>query len=93
MDEKFNYRPKYWQKIELKDFTSFLLHYPFEHEYRQLFVDEKNIRKGVVPAILFYLQDKSYGVAIVKNYTENEDSFFSFGDGKGKYDDNNIAYL
>ena len=93
MDERFNYRPENWKKIELKDFTSFILHYPFLNEYRQIFIDENDVKKGVVPAVLFYLEDRSYGVAIVKSYTDEEDSFFSFGVGTKNYDNQNIAYL
>lgn len=94
MNAKFNYRPENWKKIELKDFTSFLLHYPFVHEYRQIFIDEDDVKKGVTPTMLFYLPDKSYGVAIVRNHIDNEeDTFFSFGNGKKEWDDSNIAYL
>ena len=93
MNESFNFRPQNWKRIELKDFTAFILHYPFIHEYRQLFIDETDFKKGVTPAMLFYLEDKSYGVAVVKSYTEENDGFFSFGPGKKQWDDNNIAYL
>lgn len=93
MEKRFNFRPDNWREIDIDRFLDFLLNYPFKHEYRQLFVDEQNVTKGVTPAQLFYTLDEELGVAVVKNISNLKNEFYSFGKSKIEYEKQNIAYL
>ena len=93
MKKRFNFRPSNWKEIDINRFLDFLLQYPFDHEYRQLFIDENDVRKGVTPAQLFYTTDKLFGVALVKNRINLKNEFYSFGIDKAEYDKQNIAYI
>lgn len=93
MEKRFNFRPANWKEIDVDRFLDFLLNYPFKHEYRQLFIDESNVTKGVTPAQLFYTKDEELGVAIVKNRMTFKNEFYSFGIDKAEYDRKNIYYI
>ena len=86
-----NTRPLDWKKINLKKFTKFIVNEQFIDEYRQLFVDEDDPKKGTTPARLFFLLDKEYGVAVVRRAKEVEYDYFEFGNKN--YHMSNIAFL
>lgn len=92
MKNSFNFRPDNWKKIDLKHFFNFITSYAFTSEYRQLYKNEDNPGMGIMPSVLFFLIDKSSGVAVIKNIETDDYNFFSFGKNLKTIEKENIAY-
>ena len=92
MKNNFNYRPENWKEIGLDKFTNFVLQYQIETEYRQLFIDEDDVSKGVLPALLFWAKEDTFGVALIRDYENSSGKFYEFGVGKLDHDLSNVAF-